>query len=127
MTQTPQGRLSVRAVQISELLNAVVLILLDKLRLQPGRCESGWGVGQGSIKRVLSKMFAIELLAVGNQWVSDGGPDFSCPKEGRGGLKRQPKLVMDTCQGRRGLKRTIQPSPQISIYEQLLAQQGHQI
>ena len=35
----------VRAVQISELVDPVVLILLDRLPLQPGIAKPGWGSG----------------------------------------------------------------------------------
>ena len=37
------GRLKVRAVQISGLVDSVALILLDKLVLQPGVAEPGCG------------------------------------------------------------------------------------
>jgi hypothetical protein len=42
MNLVPKGRLNFRAVQISELVNPVGLILLDKLRLQPGIAKPGW-------------------------------------------------------------------------------------
>jgi hypothetical protein len=50
-----KGRLKDRAVQISELVDPVVLILLDRLPLQPGIAKPGWGERSGRFRNVLSK------------------------------------------------------------------------
>jgi hypothetical protein len=41
--QVPKGRPRVRAAQISEMIDSVGLILLDKRVLRPGIAKSGWG------------------------------------------------------------------------------------
>ena len=77
----PKGRLRIRAVQISGLVDPVALILLDKRVLQPVIAKSGWGEGSGRLRNVLSKCFAIELPIVGRFRFFDGRLGFSCPKE----------------------------------------------
>jgi hypothetical protein len=38
---------------------------LDELRLQPGSQRPGWGMWVGKFRKLLSKIFAIELLRAG--------------------------------------------------------------
>ena len=67
--RVPKGRLKIRAVQISGIVDSVALILLDKLVVEPGRGKPGWVVSEGSFRFVLSNVFAINLRMWSDAWL----------------------------------------------------------